>query len=449
MNYYMNNGSSNAEENNKGLNNEIKTVYENLEKRKDGTTRQTISNAIIVLENDPEFKGAIKRNELSCQTDIVKKMDWRRRSKSFTDTDFNNILLRMEKRYGITRDKNVKRAVDIVSNNNHYHPIIEKLESLKWDGVVRVRHLLPKYLGTEESDYIYEATRIMMMGAVQRVYNPGCKFEYMVCLVGGQGAGKSSFLRFLTMENEWFSDDLRKLDDENVFRKIQGHWIIEMAEMLATCNARSVEEIKSFLSRQSETYKVPYETHPEDRPRQCIFVGSSNNADFLPFDRSGNRRFIPVFVEKEKAEQHPLEDEDETRSYMEQCWAEIMDMYHRGVNTKLVFDKELKEELIEMQKNCMPEDTKVGIIGNFLETTKEDYVCSSMIYELAFHHENEEPKPYESKEIGAIMRNEFSNDWESISTHRFKKYGTQRGWKRKHIDEFVEVDENVQQPFDV
>ena len=65
MNYYMNNGSSNAEENNKGLNNEIKTVYENLEKRKDGTTRQTISNAIIVLENDPEFKGAIKRNELS------------------------------------------------------------------------------------------------------------------------------------------------------------------------------------------------------------------------------------------------------------------------------------------------------------------------------------------------------------------------------------------------
>ena len=88
------------------------------------------------------------------------------------------------------------------------------------------------------------------------------------------------------MENEWFSDDLRKLDDDNVFRKIQGHWIIEMAEMLATCNARSVEDIKSFLSRQSETYKVPYETHPEDRPRQCIFVGSSNNADFLPFDLS-------------------------------------------------------------------------------------------------------------------------------------------------------------------
>ena len=112
----------------------------------------------------------------------------------------------------------------------------------------------------------------MMMGAVHRVFYPYIKFEYMICLVGGQGVGKSSFFSLLAMENEWFSDDIRKLDDENVYRKMQGHWIIEMAEMLATCNARSVEEIKSFLSRQSETYKVPYETHPEDRPRQCIFA---------------------------------------------------------------------------------------------------------------------------------------------------------------------------------
>ena len=72
----------------------------------------------------------------------------------------------------------------------------------------------------------------MMMGAVQRVYNPGCKFEYMVCLVGGQGAGKSSFLRFLTMENEWFSDDLRKLDDENVFRKFRDTGLLKWQKCL-------------------------------------------------------------------------------------------------------------------------------------------------------------------------------------------------------------------------
>ena len=74
----------------------------------------------------------------------------------------------------------------------------------------------------------------------------------MLCLVGGQGAGKSTFFRLLAVKDEWFSDDLRKLDDDNVYRKLQGHWIIEMSEMIATANAKSIEEIKSFLSRQKE-----------------------------------------------------------------------------------------------------------------------------------------------------------------------------------------------------
>ena len=101
--------------------------------------------------------------------------------------------------------------------------------------------------------------KIFLLGAIKRVFQPGCKFETMLCLVGGQGTGKSSFFRLLAVKDEWFSDDLRRLDDDNVYRKLQGHWIIEMSEMIATANAKSIEEIKSFLSKQKETYKVPYE----------------------------------------------------------------------------------------------------------------------------------------------------------------------------------------------
>ena len=97
----------------------------------------------------------------------------------------------------------------------------------------------------------------------------------------------------MAVKDEWFSDDLRRLDDDNVYRKLQGHWVIEMSEMIATANAKSIEEIKSFLSKQKETYKVPYETHPADRLRQCVFAGTTNRQDFLPRDRTGNRRFIP------------------------------------------------------------------------------------------------------------------------------------------------------------
>ena len=112
------------------------------------------------------------------------------------------------------------------------------------------------------SIYTFQALRLFLLGAIHRAFHPGCKFEVTLCLVGGQGAGKSTFFRLLAGKDEWFSDDLRKLDDENVYRKLQGHWIIEMSEMIATANAKSIEEIKSFLSRQKEVYKIPYETHP-------------------------------------------------------------------------------------------------------------------------------------------------------------------------------------------
>ena len=148
--------------------------------------------------------------------------------------------------------------------------------SLVWDGTERIRFCLRHFLGADADDYTYEALKLFLLGAISRAFQPGCKFEIMLCLVGGQGAGKSTFFRLLAVRDEWFSDDLRKLDDDNVYRKLQGHWIIEMSEMMATANAKSIEEIKSFLSRQKEVYKIPYETHPADRPRQCVFGGTSN-----------------------------------------------------------------------------------------------------------------------------------------------------------------------------
>ena len=68
----------------------------------------------------------------------------------------------------------------------------------------------------------------------------------MLCPVGGQGLASPPSSVCWQSGTKWFSDDLRKLDDDNVYRKLQGHWIIEMSEMMATANAKSIEEIKSF-----------------------------------------------------------------------------------------------------------------------------------------------------------------------------------------------------------
>ena len=282
--------------------------------------------------------------------------------------------------------------------------------------------------------YTCEAMRLFLLGAISRAFRPGCKFEIMLCLVGGQGAGKSSFFRLLAVQDDWFSDDLKKLDDENVYRKMQGHWLIEMSEMIATANAKSIEEIKSFLSRQKETYKVPYETHPADRKRQCVFCGTSNTLDFLPLDRTGNRRFVPVMVHPELAEIHILDDEPAARAYLIQVWAEAMEIYRSG-NFKLRFSPAMNEYLKVHQRDFMPEDTKAGQIIEYLEKCSDNMVCSKQLFREALGHSFDEPKQWEIREINDIMNNSVTG-WRAFSNPRYFRspYGRQKGWERIQPD---------------
>ena len=223
-----------------------------LESTEKGGVRNSIRNCLTVFQNDPLLSGAIAKNLLTERTDIIKPIGYHRTGTAITDTDMNYLLLYLEETYGLTSEKKIAAAIGIVANENGYHPIRDYLNGLSWDGTERIRTCLHHFLGADSGQYTYEALRLFLLGAIHRAFHPGCKFEVMLCLVGGQGAGKSTFFRLLAVKDEWFSDDLRKLDDDNVYRKLQGHWIIEMSEMIATANAKSIEEIKSFLSRQKE-----------------------------------------------------------------------------------------------------------------------------------------------------------------------------------------------------
>ena len=424
-----------------------------------GGVRNSIKNCLMVFQHDPLLSGVIAYNLLTDRTDVVKPIGYDRSpSASMTDTDMKYIRLYLEENYDLTSEKKIIDAADLAAHQNSYHPIRDFLNSLTWDGTERIRYCLHHFLGAEADEYTFQALRLFLLGAIHRAFRPGCKFEVMLCLVGGQGAGKSTFFRLLAGKDEWFSDDLRKLDDENVYRKLQGHWIIEMSEMIATANAKSIEEIKSFLSRQKEVYKIPYETHPADRLRQCVFGGTSNAMDFLPLDRSGNRRFLPVQVCPEQAEVHILEDEAASRSYLQQVWAEAMTIYRAG-GWKLTFSPEMVRYLKEHQKDFMPEDTKAGMIQAFLDSYAGDTVCSKQLYKEALNHIFDEPKQWEIREINEIM-NQCVTGWTYFSNPRsFAGYGRQKGWERERAatdsgnhaaeipDGFVEITEQMELPF--
>ena len=401
-----------------------------LEHTDKGRTKQTIRNCVTVLQNDPVLKKAIKRNELSGRVDIVKEVPWERRNNSptVTDTDENNLKMYLEENYELTSERVIKAGVDIVSNENKYHPIRDYLESLAWDGIPRIENMLPHFLGAEKSKYTIGVMKMHMLAAISRIYEPGIKYDIMLCLVGSQGAGKSTFFKYLAIKEEWFSDNLDHLDDENIYRKLQNHWIIEMGEMKATITAKNIEQIKSFLSRQKETYKVPYEVHPEDRPRQCVFGGTSNAMDTLPLDRTGNRRFMPVMVYPERADCHILDNEALSREYIEQVWAEAMEIFRSG-DFKLMLGKESSDYLKEYQKQFMPEDADAGMILSFLDDFKGDRVCSKLLWKEALRRDYE-PKRIELKQICDIMNNSVSDWVMSDGAMHFGEYGKQRGWVR-------------------
>ena len=435
---------------------EVKAMLDTTEK---GGVRNSIRNCLTVFQYDPLLAGALAYNLLTDRTDLVKPIGCQRpHGASMTDTDMKYIRLYLEETYGLTSERKIADAADLAAHQNSYHPVRDYLNGLVWDGTERIRFCLRHFLGAAADTYTCEVLKLFLLGAIHRAYRPGCKFEVMLCLVGGQGAGKSTFFRLLAVRDEWFSDDLRRLDDDNVYRKLQGHWIIEMSEMIATANAKSIEEIKSFLSRQKEVYKIPYETHPADRPRQCVFGGTSNALDFLPLDRSGNRRFLPVLVNPEQAEVHILEDEAASRAYISQLWAEAMVLYRAG-RWKLTFSPELVRYLKDHQRDFMPEDTKAGMILAYLDRCTGDVVCSKQLYREALNHPFDEPKQWEIREINEIM-NQCVTGWNYFSNPRmFPQYGRQKGWERekattdtgnedeKILDGLVPVTEQMELPF--
>ena len=385
-------------------------VRESLSVTEKGQPANTIGNCRTVFCHDPLLRGAIRLNLLTDRVDIVRDLGWRRNTSALTDTDVKYLLLYFEQNYGLTSEKKMTAALSIVANENCYHPIQDVLNGLVWDGTPRIRSCLHHFLGADESDYVEEMLKHFLLGAIR---------------------------------DEWFSDDLKKLDDDRVYLKLQGHWIIEMSEMLATSSAKSIEEIRSFISRQKETYRTPYEAQPKDRLRQCVFGGSSNTLDFLPLDRAGNRRFLPIMIYPENAEVHILEDEDASRAYLLQVWAEAMTIYRSG-HYSMKFSKSIQRQLVEVQKDFMPEDTEAGQIQGFLEHYTGSMVCSKQLFKEALGHTYDEPKRWQLHNINEIM-NTVVTGWKPFSNPRmFAGYGRQRGWERDvsgNEDGFVELSE--------
>ena len=168
------------------------------------------------------------------------------------------------------------------------------LDSLPWDGIKRIDRWLTIYAQAEDNEYTRAVGALMLVAAVRRVRQPGCKFDEMVVLEDPeQGTDKSTALAVLAVKEEWFSDDLPlNLEGKRVIEALRGRWIVEAAE-LSGMRRTDIEHVKALLSRQRDRGRLAYDRIVSEIPRQNIVVGTTNSSEYLR-DTSGNRRFWPV-----------------------------------------------------------------------------------------------------------------------------------------------------------
>lgn len=438
---------------------EVEEVDENweakLDRTEEGGVRANITNAVLILKHHPALQG-IRFNELSGAIEVRGKLPWKRPNKYWRDADDAQLYGWVADQYGVQFPENkFTKALAIVTDQRRFNPLKDYIRGLPdWDGVPRVDTLLVDYLGAEDSAYTRAVTRKTLIGAIQRVLEPGCKFDTVLVLDGKPGIGKSTLLRKLG--GKWFSDSLSLADtrDKTAAEKLQGVWIMEIGEMQGTRKA-DIDVMKGFLSRQVDEYRAAYGRVVERHPRTAIICGTTNSTTGFLRDTTGNRRFWPVTVEG-GGRLSVWEITEETRA---QIWAEAMAYTAEGETSYL--DAEMEKEAAKAQQAALEYDDREGQVLEYLETLlpddwyswdtgkRVDYfqqrdaldpkttatmqrkqVCAVEIFCECFGRPRNAWKKQDGYEIAAIMAR--LQGWERTGKRtRIEGYGQQRPYSRK------------------
>jgi hypothetical protein len=191
-----------------------------------------------------------------------------------------------------------RRAISTIARERTVDPALDLLSQLEnaWDGAPRLDDWLAITCDLEPNSYHTAVSYAIVGGMVRRVRHPGVKFDLVAVLSGGQGQGKSTLAKIISLRDEWFTDNVRLgMETKELIALLRGKSVVEIAEMQTR---GQIDEVKAMITRTVDSARLPYGREPIERPRRNIMLCTTNDAEMLQ-DPTGGRRFLPVHIEGE------------------------------------------------------------------------------------------------------------------------------------------------------
>lgn len=301
-----------------------------------GVKANALNNAVLILENDPKLKNHFKYNSFASDLEVIKTF-------KLVDTwiyqgvvvDDLTVILEsyIEENYNVTFSRRlIMDALVRVGRkqDNSYNPITDYLSDLKWDKKPRMEKVFVNFLGVDDLPVTRLITKIFFVGAVAKAFDGKEEFDFALDLVGDQKAGKTKLLRKLA--RGWYyevqQDFINKDDQMGMSRA----WIVNDDEMVASRNT-SLPLIKRFITATEFYLRRPYAERPVELAKSMVLVRTSNSDSHL-FDKTGDRRFLPLRVHRDKIKKW-IKNGELSDKYIDQIWAEAVEFYLTYWNNQL------------------------------------------------------------------------------------------------------------------
>ena len=384
-----------------------------------GSLKPSIDTFLRLMNE--RFSDSIRYNVLLGRAEVLN--DDGKTWQPWNDTNDAALRWHFQSTDGLAHKENLADAFRLFCAQNQVNPLTNLLDTLVWDGTPRISNFLHNVLKANDSAYIREVSRLIFAGGIHRAYNPGCKFDDMAVLIGEkQGEGKTTLVRWLALEDEFFRE-VTDMSGREGIESLSGAWICEVGELLAMTRVKESEAVKSYITRQEDTYRAPYDRHPQTKPRRCIFIGTTNNAQFLS-DKTGNRRFYPVRCHCTGYDL--FNNKAEIKEYIRQCWAEALALYKEDKLPPYA-NRDLLMEIREEQEKAMEDDWRIGMIQSYMERKNPGETVSVIeLWYLALN-QDAKSKPARKDSIEIMQIASRMPGWERADKpQRTAEYGLQK-----------------------